>query len=659
MKPVAIDDVFRFRYLSEISFSPEGGSACLAVTSADQKKNGYNSYLYLYRGGKFTKLTSGGKERSFRYLDENTILFPGDREEKEEAGKEPDLTSRWYSIRLDGGEAELAYEFPVPVSEVIPLENGDMILQGSTLPGFEELYKADKKYTAAWKKHAKENADYEIVEQVPWWWNGGHHTKGAYNSIFYYDHVKKNLRLLSELNENVSNLKLGNDKKHIYYFSSPVRPLLPIMGETKLKKMDISTCETSVLTESGRNFEPLGFELGDSYILLVVSDLHNGMNTDGDFYRLSYDGGKPELIAKHGEGIGTSVGADIRYGGGRAVKMAGDTLYFISTRFDGAYLFKLEDGKITQLTDKPGSVDCFDVCGDKFMMIALYDMKGQEVYNLKGKKLSRFNDQVLNGKYVAQPEKLNVSRDGYEIHGFVLKPMDYDLEKKYPVIIDIHGGPKTVYGEVFYHEMQYWAGKGYFVIFCNPTGSDGRGDFMNIMGRYGTVDYEDIMAFCDAALDAWPAMDKDNFFETGGSYGGFMTNWIIGHTDRFRACASQRSISNWFSMYGVSDIGVSFTGDQCLSDPWNDPEKLWFHSPMKYADKAKTPTLFIHSFEDYRCPIDQGYQMFTSLIAHGVEAKMVTFRGENHELSRSGKPAHRIRRLKEITEWFEVHRTDK
>ncbi|MBR3260978.1 MAG: S9 family peptidase, partial [Firmicutes bacterium] len=221
-----------------------------------------------------------------------------------------------------------------------------------------------------------------------------------------------------------------------------------------------------------------------------------------------------------------------------------------------------------------------------------------------------------------------------------------------------HGGPKTVYGEVFYHEMQYWAGKGYFVIFCNPTGSDGRGDFMNIMGKYGTVDYEDIMAFCDAALEAWPAMDKDNFFETGGSYGGFMTNWIIGHTDRFRACASQRSISNWFSMYGVSDIGVSFTGDQCLSDPWNDPEKLWFHSPMKYADKAKTPTLFIHSFEDYRCPIDQGYQMFTSLIAHGVEAKMVTFRGENHELSRSGKPAHRLKRLKEITEWFEVHRTD-
>ena len=659
MKPIAIDDVFRFKYLSEISFSPEGKSACLAVTAADRKKDGYKSCLYVYKDGKFTKLTSGGKERSFIYLDEDTLLFPGDREEKDEGAKAPELTSRWYKIRLDGGEAELAYEFPVPVSKLIPLENGDMILVGRTLPGFEELYKADKKYTAAWKKHAKENADYEIIEQVPWWWNGGPHTKGAYSSLFYYDHVKKSMKMLSELNENVHDVKLGKDKKTLYYLSDPVRPLLPIMGETKLKKMDIASGETSVLTESAKNFEPFGYELGDSFILLVASDLHNGMNTDGDFYRLSYEGGKPELILKHGESIGTSVGADIRYGGGRSVKMDGDTLYFISTRFDGAYLFRLEEGNITRLTDRPGSVDCFDVCGDKFMMIALYGMRGQEVYDLKGRKLSSFNDRALSGKYVAQPEKLNVKRDGYEIHGFVLKPMDYDPEKKYPVIIDIHGGPKTVYGEVFYHEMQYWAGKGYFVIFCNPTGSDGRGDFMDIMGKYGTVDYEDIMAFCDAALEAYPAMDKDNFFETGGSYGGFMTNWIIGHTDRFRACASQRSISNWFSMYGVSDIGVSFTKDQCLSDPWNDPEKLWFHSPMKYADKAKTPTLFIHSFEDYRCPIDQGYQMFTSLIAHGVEAKMVTFRGENHELSRSGKPSHRLKRLKEITGWFDGHKKEK
>ena len=164
------------------------------------------------------------------------------------------------------------------------------------------------------------------------------------------------------------------------------------------------------------------------------------------------------------------------------------------------------------------------------------------------------------------------------------------------------------------------------------------------------------MAFCDKALETYPDMDERNVFETGGSYGGFMTNWIIGHTDRFAACVSQRSISNWISFYGISDIGVDFGGDQCQGTPWSDPEKLWWHSPLKYADRCVTPTLFIHAYEDYRCPIDQGYQMFTGLIAHGVESKMVLFKGENHELSRSGKPLHRIRRLEEITRWFEQHK---
>jgi len=179
---------------------------------------------------------------------------------------------------------------------------------------------------------------------------------------------------------------------------------------------------------------------------------------------------------------------------------------------------------------------------------------------------------------------------------------------------------------------------------------------MDICGKYGTVDYDDLMAFCDTALEAYPEMDKANFFETGGSYGGFMTNWIIGHTDRFRACASQRSISNWTSFCGVSDIGYDFGEDQNAADIWTNHDKLWWHSPLKYADMVKTPTLFIHSFEDYRCPIDQGYQMYSALVRNGAEARLVCFKGENHELSRSGKPKHRLKRLSEITEWFETHR---
>ena len=655
MKPIAVDDFCRLCFLSQLRFSPNGRRAAFVLTRADKAANTYRSSIWLLEDGKPRRLTAGGKERSFQFLDEETILFPGDREEKKD-GSEPDLTSRFYKIRTDGGEAEEAFRFPIPVSQLLPLPDGRFLVRGQTLPGFEDLYTGEKKRIAAWKKSVKENADYEVITQSPWWWNGTTFTKGAYQSLFLYDPSRRKLTRLSGLNEEIGSLELSPKKDAVYFQRHPVKPFMDLEAGGELCRLDLAAGRTETLFRDREDFRIEGMAAGESFLLLLASDGKYGLNTDCDFYRMDYADGRIRPYAVHSESIGSSVGSDIRYGGGFSLRMDGDTAYFISTRFDDARLFKLEAGKISPVITEPGSVDFFDVRDGKLLYAALHHMKAQEIYNEKGKQLTRFNEAPLKDRYVAQPEVLNYTRDGCEIHGFVLKPMDYDPAKKYPVILDIHGGPKTVYGPVFYHEMQYWAGKGYFVIFCNPTGSDGRGAFMDIRGRYGTVDYDDIMGFCDATLAAYPAMDAANFFETGGSYGGFMTNWIVGHTDRFKACASQRSISDWFSFYGVSDIGSRFVDDQNAADPWSDPAAVWEKSPMKYADKAVTPTLFIHSFEDYRCPIDQGYQMFTALAAHGVETRMVCFRGENHELSRSGRPLHRLRRLHEITEWFEKHR---
>ena len=559
MKPIAIDDFCAVRSLANVTFSPEGTSACFTVSQAKKEKNCYESRLYLLKGGRVRALTGGGKESSFCYLDENTVLFAGDREGE----KEPSLTSRFYKIALDGGEADLAYTFPIPVSQVFPLKNGDLLVVGSTFPGFENLYKGDKKLVKAYFDDKKENEDYEVISQLPWWWNGGTYTRGAYESLFYYDAKKKSLTRLTDAGFNVSDVQLAEDQKTVYFSLLDVSVPRPAhFGGQDLYRIDLASRRQKLVVKSRPDFVIATYALGKSFLLVMAADGKFGMNTDCDFYKLDY-----ETLA-----------------------------------------------------------------------------------------VTHFNDAMLRGKYVAQPDPLNLTAGDHEVHGFILKPMDFEAGKKYPVIFDIHGGPKTVYGPVFYHEMQYWASRGYFVIFCNPTGSDGRGAFMDIRGKYGTVDFDDLMAFCDAALAKYPEMDADNLFETGGSYGGFMTNWIIGHTDRFRACASQRSISNWTSFYGVSDIGPDFSEDQCGSTIWPDVEKFWWHSPMKYADKVKTPTLFLHSLEDYRCPVDQGYQMYSALIAHGVESRLVLFRGENHELSRSGKPKHRIRRLNEITGWFEQHK---
>ena len=180
MKPIAIDDICAVRSLANVTFSPEGTSACFTVSQAKKEKNCYESRLYLLKGGRVRALTGGGKESSFCYLDENTVLFAGDREGE----KDPSLTSRFYKLALDGGEADLAYTFPLPVSQVFPLKNGDLLVVGSTFPGFEDLYKGDKKLVKAYFDDKKENEDYEVISQLPWWWNGGTYTRGAYESLF-------------------------------------------------------------------------------------------------------------------------------------------------------------------------------------------------------------------------------------------------------------------------------------------------------------------------------------------------------------------------------------------------------------------------------------------------------------------------------------------
>mgnify|MGYP004690544857 FL=1 len=201
-----------------------------------------------------------------------------------------------------------------------------------------------------------------------------------------------------------------------------------------------------------------------------------------------------------------------------------------------------------------------------------------------------------------------------------------------------------------------WANRGYFVFFCNPRGSDGRGtDFGNINGLYGTVDYQNLMDFTDEVLKRYPMIDASRLGVAGGSYGGFMTNWIIGHTDRFHAAASQRSISNWVSFEHNSDIGHTFILNNQGGNTRTDVELLWKQSPLQFAPNCKTPTLFIHSDEDYRCYMAEGLAMFSAIKRNGCPAKLCLFHGENHELSRSGKPENRLDRMREIIEWMDTY----
>lgn len=265
------------------------------------------------------------------------------------------------------------------------------------------------------------------------------------------------------------------------------------------------------------------------------------------------------------------------------------------------------------------------------------------------------NESFEKERTIVQPEMFwYKGADNWDIQGWYLAPVE--TTGSHPAVLYIHGGPQVSYGETFFHEMQALAAQGYGVIMLNPRGGNGYGqEFVaSILGDYGNKDFEDLMLGTDAVLAAHPEINADELYVAGGSYGGFMTNWVVGHTDRFKAAVTQRSISNWISFYGTSDIGPFFVKFQLQHDLSN-VEKLWEMSPLAHAHNAKTPILVMHSDEDLRCPKEQGEQFYVAMKRQGVDTQFMTFPKSSHGLSRAGLPNLRIQRMEAITEWFKTH----
>jgi acylaminoacyl-peptidase len=236
-----------------------------------------------------------------------------------------------------------------------------------------------------------------------------------------------------------------------------------------------------------------------------------------------------------------------------------------------------------------------------------------------------------------------------------MKPGAFDPATKYPLVLSVHGGPAAQYGWSFMHEFNVLIGMGAIVLYTNPRGSDGYGEAFKrkVCGDWGGMDYADLMAGVDHVVAAG-FVDETRMGVCGGSYGGFMTNWIIGHTDRFEAAVTQRSVSNMISMDGSSDLANRFQALFGAPEPfWENFENYWRQSPLNYIANAKTPTLVIHNEKDLRCEIEQGEQVFVALKKLGVETEMVRFPGETHGLSRDGRTDRRIARLKHILRWFD------
>jgi dipeptidyl aminopeptidase/acylaminoacyl peptidase len=278
-----------------------------------------------------------------------------------------------------------------------------------------------------------------------------------------------------------------------------------------------------------------------------------------------------------------------------------------------------------------------------------------------GVRLTTAGEAFCAGRELVKPEMFTaVSPDGSGVDAWIMRPAGYEPGKKYPTLLNVHGGPFGQYGEAFFDEFQVYCGAGYAVVFSNPRGSSGsteewaraiRGPGQEGPG-WGSVDYDDCMAVMDEAVRRYDFVDADRLGVIGGSYGGYMTSWIVGHTDRFKAAISERAVNDFDSQWGSSDFGWDFKG-YTGKFLFEDVDLYLRMSPSTYAEDIHTPLLILHSEEDLRCPVEQAEHLFVTLRLLKRPVELVRFPAESHELTRSGSPLHRVQRFELVVEWFD------
>jgi dipeptidyl aminopeptidase/acylaminoacyl peptidase len=309
--------------------------------------------------------------------------------------------------------------------------------------------------------------------------------------------------------------------------------------------------------------------------------------------------------------------------------------------FKSLWLDVGKDGEVAFVASKP------DAPPELYWLPA-----GEDQY----RQMTEFNQAFLDEVYVQPMHELwFTTPSGNRIQGWYMLPVGYEEGKQYPMALHIHGGPHVMWGpsqESMFHEWQTHAGEGYVVFYCNPRGAAGYGESFQkaLHGGWGEVAYEDIMAGVDALLEKG-FVDESKMAVTGGSYGGYMTAWIVSHNNRFQCAVSQRGVYNLISFTGTSDVPSLIFGEFDVY-PWEDHDLLWRHSPVAYAHQIKTPLLIIHSENDFRVPIEQAEQLFSFVRYSGGTVEMWRYPREGHELSRSGEPEHRMSRLRKMTDWF-------
>ncbi|RIW35322.1 S9 family peptidase [Bacillus salacetis] len=652
-KGVTAEDLFQLKSVSDPKLSPNGKEAVYVLTEMDKEKNEYISNLYLVNieTGKSVQWTFGtNRNSSPRWSpDGEKVVFVSNRSDK----------SQLFLIARDGGEAKQITFCPNGAAQPLWSPCGKNIAFSTAMEEGESLTEG--------KEEDKDPQPLE-VKKMKYKSDDSGFFKGKRNHIAILDLETDDMKPITGGDTDYSLQSWSPDGKYIAYGADKSADL-DTSFQTDLFLYDVENSSEKKITNGTGYFGNAAWSPDSRSIALLghEREFQNATLTKVWLYGL-----ETESLSCMTKDLDSPAGdlmvIDFQQGvtnPGIQWSPDNESFYFMTTDNGNTVLYYgNRDGAIYPALLNDQHIYGFDVDGENQQAILAIsdpllpgDLFMLDIPSGDLKKLTCVNDDFLGQVELAETEAITFkSKDEWDINGWLMKPAGLKEGEKCGLIVEIHGGPHMMYGNTYYHEFQMLAAEGYAVLFINPRGSHGYGQsFVDaVRGDYGGGDYEDVMAAVNHVLENYEFIDKERLGVTGGSYGGFMTNWIVGHTGMFKAAVTQRSICNWVSFYGVSDIGYYFSEWQ-IDAGLDDIDKLWKHSPLAYANNIKTPLLILHSEKDYRCPIEQAEQLYIAIKRQGKETEMVRFPESNHNLSRNGKPNLRVARLNYIKEWFKKY----